>query len=328
MTWLRSVTGDLRYVAWGRYRELVPSLDYLPGARGRIEQAFLRTPFPHTSRERDVPEAALAAVEDLTATLGAGSAALLLYTGYYKDTWFVGPIRSARGQRAFVKLFQSTDDAAAEVARADQASRLVQDGAFRTLRAVQSGQVVSYDIVSRAGSASDRDAVAIGAAIARGRKQDDATPPARARWAARSNAVDAVLAGRFDHSSSRVGPALAHDVAWGLAHGDVTPWNIIPTHEGLVLIDYERVALRPAFFDVVYAGSQGPALRGSPTWARENVDRELRSAGVPTSARPPIVAAALAAAIVEATEDLVRHPENADRSHRLISSKLRYLEET
>jgi hypothetical protein len=181
--------------------------------------------------------------------------------------------------------------------------------------------------MSRTAAASDDDALAVGLAIARGRLKDDVPSSVRATWLARSKAADGVLMRTFGRTRPLLAPALAVDAQWALTHGDVTPWNLIPTAEGLVLIDYERLAYRPAFFDVVYAGSQAPALKGAPTWAREQVRRALLLAGVGQQQMPNVLGAALSAAIVEATEDLAMHPENAHRVNRLISSKMRYLEE-
>jgi hypothetical protein len=82
----------------------------------------------------------------------------------------------------------------------------------------------------------------------------------------------------------------------GAIHGDVAPWNLLKTHDGWVVVDWEEARVDGApFHDVCHHLVQSSALIGRPTgrqilsglrgkgWVGETLRAHAAGAGVPAS---------------------------------------------
>jgi hypothetical protein len=106
------------------------------------------------------------------------------------------------------------------------------------------------------------------------------------------------------------------------SHGDFTPWNLLRTDDGWVLLDWEEVTAEGlAFFDVLHYLVQGHALLGHPS--RRTLLRGLDGAGwVGTALRAYADAAGLDAAqarpalVAYLGWSLLRQDRDADRRWR------------
>lgn len=90
----------------------------------------------------------------------------------------------------------------------------------------------------------------------------------------------------------------ANDAGRGPAHGDCAPWNLLRTHDGWVLVDWEHARPDgPAFQDVLHYVVQGHALVGEPRqgelvhgvrdgvgWVGAAIDAYASAAGLPATA--------------------------------------------
>lgn len=321
MRWIRSAAGDLRYVGWGPApRKLAPHLNYLTGSRGILEQMALRSGLTASGKQRAVPHDAEAALAEVMATVEPRQRGLLLYTGYYKDSWFVGPVATGTGID-FLKVFRDPHQASEEIRHATLAARLPGAGArYLCLPATPlTDRAVSYPIVRRRGRASTDTAIGIAMAISRG---DAPVSVDEGDWAARADAVEArVLAvGQSPMRPGQLASQAASGGALTLSHGDLTPWNIIPTGRGPVLIDYERLGWRPRHFDLIYAVTHVPAVAGREASIPALLDR-LKQVGVVNDERRATAVSALAVGLVEHGEALLRHPNNTRRVEQLVRLK-------
>jgi thymidylate kinase len=79
-------------------------------------------------------------------------------------------------------------------------------------------------------------------------------------WRLSEDAASAM--GRFFSSA----PSGDGEMPSGLAHGDFTPWNLLPTEHGWILLDWEETrAGAPPFFDLVHYLFLAHALTGHPS---------------------------------------------------------------
>lgn len=87
--------------------------------------------------------------------------------------------------------------------------------------------------------------------------------------------------------------------ALGLAHGDFAPWNLLPTEDGWVLLDWEETGDgAPPFFDLFHYLIQAHALIGLPStrellagvagdgWVGAAIQAHARTAGLKVSSAP------------------------------------------
>src|SRR5689334_7803907 len=105
--WLRGASRRPRYVGIGhRPTALYPMLSYLTGRREALERLVMRLPARLLARPEPWSGAG-ACVYRALADLPEPRSALLLYTGYYKATTFVGPVvlRGEEGRLVFWKAF-------------------------------------------------------------------------------------------------------------------------------------------------------------------------------------------------------------------------------
>jgi hypothetical protein len=327
--WVRSAAGDLRYVAWGAaWRPLAHHLQYLTGWRGRMERVALSSGLTQSGADRPVPTEAMQAAYSVRETLGSegASSGLLLYTGYYKDSWFVGPIASD-SQFTFVKIFRTPKQAEAEVDRAMGAERLAAgDSPFECIpaRHLQPTSVM-YPLVTRSRRSRQADAEKIGQWLASHRLEPAGESDLLSERSARAEASLYELVGASASRPGLLTPAVASVPYLVPTHGDVTPWNIVPTVGSLTLIDYDNVAPRPRCYDLIYALTHGPLIEGA-TVSPTRVKQRLAAAGVIDAHQAVVVAAALATSVLEHLESLQSHPENAARAIVLLRKKYRLLE--
>ncbi|WP_346386497.1 hypothetical protein [Nocardioides sp.] len=323
---MRSARGDLRYIAWGDdYRALVPILDYLTGARRLAERVVLRSRLSLSRKQRAVPPEAQSQLDELRHHVGDSSSGFMLYTGYYKTTWFVGPVRPDNSGPRFLKLFKTEEDARAEIDRSRAMNQVpgIGDGFDVVPGELFTSTAVAYHPVTRSRVATEEDALIVGSAIAR----NSSLHSSSTSWHQRAIAADRVSQRRELSQGSQLSRHLVDETPCSPSHGDVTPWNIVPSETTLTLVDYERVGHRPAFFDLVYAATHAAALADTAP-AVTRVHEVLAASGLPRSRADQIVRAALSASIVEAVEDLEEHPENAARVSTFIRRKYAFLEAT
>lgn len=325
MRWIRSLAGDLRYIGWGpRPQDLIGKLDYLTGRRASLEQWFVRSPFSRTASQRPIPSLELEQLWSVADALES-SRGMLLYTGWYKESLFVGPVQVDNAVR-FIKVLRSSLEADRERDRSAVAARLVPDhSVLYCLEAERVGvSSVAYPAVDRSRASTHQDATAIGLAIYR------AAPAAATRDPRRLETADAVLA-----AADRITAADRDTLLTALvgsdtdtqSHGDVTPWNVVVDPTGrLALIDYDSVARRPAGFDLAYALTHPSAVAGHAIDGKGAID-ELVRCGLASGEANRIVRASLSHSVVEHLQSAVVHSDNRDRTIDLATRKLVALRE-
>jgi hypothetical protein len=325
--WLRTAIGGARYVAWGNHTgALYRHLDYLTGLRGRVERAWLRLPvrtLTTASRSREATTTA----QQLRRNLGPDSSALLLWTGYYKDTMLVGPVLT-HADGVFVKHFRDPGAAQAEAERATMMHKLADAaGAVTTLIPTIMNSAVTFPLVDRQRLATPAEAHHVAtrlaaAAIARApSEQEQADRASRATQALEQLGSAGIpvkerIAKLIQRGPERLAPA----------HGDITPWNVLIDQDGrAVLIDYDEAAWLPAYFDVVYAHSHVEALSGRVP-APTNMIDVLRSSGLAADDAQAAVVHGLSEQVMRAADSLRNHPLNSTRLRRQVEAKLAALE--
>lgn len=329
-TWLRSATGEPRYLGWGRRpQQLYTSLDYMIGLRGVAERQLMRLmPTPFLRATRPLAAQARLALAETQSLPQSSVRGLLLWTGYYKNTWFVGPVEDSNGIRVFAKVFKCAEDSSSELRR----SRIVGDlaasaGTFNAIPAARLGcTVVGYDVVHRARLATRGETLEVAAAFGR-TSADSALVPAGDDWASRCRSAALILEATIGWPADEAIRLLTRcsPTHLAIAHGDMTPWNLLETFEGPPhLIDYECVGWRPPFYDLVYADSHPLALAGAVS-ELEATKARLRQLGYASLDIRTMVASALATSILEAADALAEHPDNRSRLSVLAACKLKGL---
>jgi hypothetical protein len=264
--WLRGASRRARYVGLGvRPNRLYPLLSYLTGRREALERLTMRLPAAALRRTAPWPDAdrlVAAALEGMPEP----HSALLLYTGYYKASVFVGPVIERPGAEAvFWKAFRTERDAATELARAAALRRILPGTAVAPdCRSVGSA-IVEYDCLARSPRRlSEGDLVDCALALGRsGLEQGDGIPSEPNGVAVSQVVADfRKLADWPAADLAAVGDELERVAARPryLSHGDFTDWNAFRTVDGrLGIVDYDAVGYRPAYFDVVHLLNQRAA---------------------------------------------------------------------
>jgi hypothetical protein len=322
--WIRSATWTRRYIGFGdRPGRLYRDLDYLTGVRSRLERIFLGcAPSGVIDAGAVTEDDALRALAALGGGVNGGASALLLWTGYYKDTWMVGPLVGPSG-RHFVKVFKTARMAEAEVDRIALLTTVVPQGVSLTGVEARSGVVVTYGLVKRLRRPLDLPALLATALRLGDRAAETAAgPPGTVDLYLRHAAALAELGGEGIGDLVRSLQDDASNVPRAVAHGDLTPWNVLRTSDGPVLVDYERVGLYPIYYDVVHCLVQ-VAVEDGRTPDVRRVERLLREHGVAQG--PAIVRAGLLSNIAITLDEHDANPGNRVRTARSLSLKLQAL---
>ncbi len=261
LRWLSDAKLRRTYLAFGDAVPLSRDLTFLSGARAAAERIALAL-LPRLGLSPPVTDPALLAGWAGAAAALNPRAALLLHTGWYKATLFVGPVTTSDGETLFIKLFAEQTAAAAEARRAEAARALVEPFFRAASVRLINGPLVAYElirhgrVVPEAGKV-ERSIADMGRAAL---ERSTESRPARAIVDLES------LAGRLSELGLPPPPrTLDGDEAEPLAaaHGDCTPWNIFADEAGRAcLIDYERQGAATPFADLFHYRVQPQAVRG------------------------------------------------------------------
>lgn len=318
VSWLRGLTPEPRYVGIGRSPgRLYPLLAYLTGLRGVAEAAVLRLPADRLERGSP-PTAVTESLERALDGLAPPHEALLLYTGYYKATSFVGPvIRTAGGAPVFWKAFPDRAAAQAELERA-ALLRCILPGGTRTASChLVTDRLVEYDVLPRSRvPATTRALVGCARGIAhRARSHARAVDvPVVGRHPAGRSTVHELAGSMTSAEQRRLDAALdgLGGTTFGISHGDFTRWNVFRMPDGsLGVVDYDAVAARPVLFDVVHLLTQSAVEKG-----RAPSLRVLRRATAGLLLGDDTAAAVADALLWDACETAQQYEENPDNRHR------------
>ncbi len=324
--WMRGASSRPRYIAIGhRPNDLYPLLSYLTGLRETAERLVMRLParLLYGTAPWDGAEAA---IESVLADQSQPPSALFLYTGYYKETIFVGPVVLAGdgGRIVFWKAFGSQEDIDDELERASNLARIIPAGVTSASCVQRGARLVEYEQLVRAGwrGLTRGEHVACVTAIAnssvRGVSTDRPAVPLEA--AVVRSFVD--LARYSDVPIEALSDELERcsGLPLYLSHGDLTRWNLFRTPDGRVaVVDYDEVGFRPAYFDVVHGLAQEAAQRGKvPPVAL------MRSAvaQAPQGAPRLDLAASLFWDAYETMRQHLAHPDNRAATEAVVRLKL------
>ena len=327
-TWLRGAARRPRYIGLGeRPNRLYPYLSDLTGARERAERlvlllpvAVLRRPAPWADADAGI-EAALATMEE-------PRSALFLYTGFYKETLFVGPVRRRPAEDVvFWKAFRDEGAAADELRRVAALRTILPARAVAATCRSTGGPIVQSDrLVRGRRTIGDPELVACALEVGRlslagaggcGSRGAPAVPLERevveefARQVAPARSEASRMLAELDRCA---------DLPLVLSHGDFTHWNVFSTTgRRVAVVDYDAVGHRPAFFDVVHLLTQAAAEKDSAPRVdvlRSLFDRERRG-GADVD-----LAACLFWDAYETMRQFVEHPRNRHATAPTVWSKL------
>lgn len=267
LRWLRGVSRTPRYIGLGdRPGRLYPLLSYMTGLRDLTERLVLKLPEPWVAAKRPLPEPARYAVNEVLRDRERPAAALFLYTGYYKETVFVGPVLNRGSDAVFWKAFKGEDEVQRELGRVGAIRRVLPpSGRLAACSPIGAG-VVEYEWVERSRRSATRSelvkfALELGQLAVRA-EGGGSVPIAEPSPLPKEEVVKgfADLEGVHIHS---IVPAmidqmsaLRHEALFW-SHGDLTRWNVFPTvGKRLGVVDYDAVGLRPPMYDVVHLLTQ------------------------------------------------------------------------
>ena len=251
LRWVRGATLKPTYLACGNWYTLSHSLVFHTGLRAGAEQAarFANRFIPKTPVvERELT----AAFDEANTVLGIRSA-FLLHTGWYKDTYFVGPVEKADGARVFVKSFANREAKALEALGTDIVARLAK-GHFRTADILaDEGDVLAFELLERGKTCSPDFEQNVLAMCSDALEQ--ASPAMHLHD--RLTLVAAHFADR-DRPMPPLGP-----IPQVMGHGDCTPWNMFRDRFGSpCLVDTERAGVCSPYSDWFHFCTQPLAMKG------------------------------------------------------------------
>lgn len=320
LRWIKGAGQRPRYVGFGRAERLFQGIADLSPARGAIERLALAV------RGRNGPpvdeERILAAWSRLHAALPDSTAALLLYTGYYKDTILSGVV--AGRELRFVKVFASPDGTDEEHRRLEQLRPVVPSDVLLPELATPAAGIAAYPLIERAArrpSSKELEEVALAIGLAASHSAPTAGPGGRRAWDAyiskTADLVDRTDLASLDRSCV---PAVAPKAT--VAHGDFTPWNVFRTTSGrLALVDYERVGLRAPFTDSWHLATQAGALRSRAHVPAELIARVSHTAGANNAQVRAWYDAYLLEELHQDATDWVEHGRRHPQLRHLIRTK-------
>lgn len=317
--WVRGAAKDDRYVSVGG-RELSSHLRYLRGLRAQVERVALLLPARWTTTRPVTEPAIVSAFHALDEALGGVKSAFLLWTGYYKSTLLVGPVRTATAV-VFVKVFPCNSEAEAELARIEQLRTIIPASVRLASVDAPGAGVVIYEAMPRSWKPLSVDvlrpvALEIGVSALRQPSESEREVPAHV------SSLD-VLEGMVGDEVRRT---IERELSGGrsaLAHGDFTPWNAFRSpDQRTCLVDYENVGLRPPFFDAVHLETQPAAVAGHGVDLRPLIRTIAEAAGVPIAEAAGWARASTADSILDTTRAHQAFSANRARSLPLLRAKI------
>lgn len=283
--WIYGFNSDRAYLGYGNFRELYHHLAFLKGVKGLIEYLFIL--FEIHSRNLSENDTKVNNIwKYLSHTFGNIESALLLYTDYYKETSFVGPICIVGGQKYFVKIFKTEDDAKAEKKRADMLRDIASKLFCIPDVLVHADNIVAYQVLEKKyrsvkSSVLKNLALDLGkSALLLNREETVFLDLINIQYILSLSKV-------FGFSKlvrDAIDVVTNNDEAlktstWG--HGDFTPWNAFYNRDNAVcLVDYERVCVGPPFMDIFHLITQKNALSGNARLPTDTILLVSREAGV------------------------------------------------
>lgn len=314
----KSVSGDLRYFGWGsKPHKLYRNLDYLRGLRGVLERTFMKLPsrgYP-MNEQNDEDAAVLNYVETAKAQRG-----FLLNTSYYKNTWAVGPT-VRRDTPNFLKMFKSEQDADEEERRSLIAAELCRKARIACPEIIsRTPSAVEYRLIEHVGRASMKDTLRVATQIALAAVADTRDGHVTLEDA---RTVERLLKSNFASHAAGWRYLLDETCAYSLAHGDITPWNLVKASNGeLQLIDFETIAYRPVGYDLIHPTAQHYALQGQAIPIKEIRSRIGQAFRVSHDEATSVLRNALRVELVETALSFERYPANRKRLRQMVLIKL------
>lgn len=266
LCWLPGARRLRMYLSAGDSLQLKRHLQFMGGIRGLIEDLVVTVVGKSGVSLEVGNDEVLNAYQELSDLIKV-DAAMLLYTGWYKNTVFVGPVRGTDGCRYFAKSFKLLSDAREEATKA-KSVRTLADGYFKTagVQNVQ-GRVILYELVEHGQSVPDARAVeaaCLAMCTASLLRSVDAKPLkelvdfgallgfcAQFPWPA-EGLISAL---------ERIQKQMSVPVELCFAHGDFTPWNTFSSpDDSICLIDYENFFCGTPYFDYFHYHCQPGAM--------------------------------------------------------------------
>ncbi|MFD2092788.1 phosphotransferase [Blastococcus deserti] len=199
--------------------------------------------------------------------------ALLLYTGYYKNTLFVGPVILRHGHEpVFWKAFRGTKELELELRRVEGVRVLI-GGSLRMANGHHVGaEVIQYQHLPRSKRRLS-EATLAQVAIEMGWRAQSAAVTRETFGVDPAVVLDAARVREFADVTGILDPTVVDDLLTDLprclaaelylSHGDFTGRNVFSLYGGGVgVVDYDAVGMRPAFFDVVHLVCQSSVDAG------------------------------------------------------------------
>lgn len=323
--WIRNAKGVLTYLAYGSdFNNLRRHLSFMQGVRGKIENTALfllaHYPTPLTNNERD--SKILAAWKELEKNVGPISDAWLLYTAYYKDSTFVGPVLTKVGQLLFVKQYSSNALAVSAAIQTAQVRALAGDDFCIADVVLQEGRTVGFQLLEAATeqvsfSKLENAALKFGTRL----MQQSVNQSSFSLSSSDAEAIGKKLCwlGAWDqpHLVSLLNNTLGN-IPLLPCHGDYTTWNAFEGCDGrLCLVDYEAVGENVPFADFWHLHVQQHCFVKGVEFDWNSINRVATSTNHSTIQ----VAKWLAAYLIEACDrDLKTQTLYVGTHHRLIKA--------
>jgi hypothetical protein len=265
--------------------------------------------------------------ERLNAAVPDINRALLIYTGFYKETVMSGVVEAR--QPLFVKVFADPTIAGKESARIDTLSRIVPADMRLASVVLESNGVIGYELLRRKARRAPVQMLER-AAIELGRNgYRDASTGDDGAWKEKLYGTQASLAMLGITLSDRAVATLEDFTPLrATAHGDFTPWNAFVTYPHQVaVVDYERVGPRAPFTDSWHLATQQAALGNRRIVPTKLAARVCVLSGLDIATALRWYCSYLLEDLSVDTVDWVVHGRQHRQLQRLISGKTRLLKE-
>jgi hypothetical protein len=330
LRWIRGAARRPRYVGFGQSWSLYRWINDLQGSRSLVERLALPS-VGRLGRSLPVSDPTIREAWDrLTRAFPDITSALLVHTGFYKDTVLSGVITSPH--RLFIKVFAGMADQEAEANRLHNLREIVPSGVVLAVVELEESGLVAYQLLERnfrraPQSMLDDVAVNLGmnsyrhAMLTRGSSDDS--------WKAIiPNTRELLAKFGIDISDEIASTLSALAPIRPIAHGDFTPWNAFLSKEDRVaVVDYERVGPRAPFTDAWHLTTQPLALRGKTVLPTVLLARVRDAAECDDASVLAWFSAYILEELNQDASDWVLHGRHHPQLRRLILAKHRLLKD-
>jgi hypothetical protein len=277
LRWLRGAGRRPRYVGFGGAERLFCGIADLSPWRGTLERAALAARRNGATVD---DERILEAWRRLRESLPDTTAALLLYTGFYKDTVLSG-IVVGRAPR-FVKVFSADDGQEEERRRLELLRAIVPREVTLPELSSPAPGIAAYPLLTRSRrrpTARQLQDVALTIGLNAIHSTPSDSGHSQRDWQSYLGDTAALIRST-ELAEVDLDRLTGHRPPPAVAHGDFTPWNVFRTGTGeLALVDYERVGLRAPFTDAWHLATQPRALRSRASVPDALIARVSQAAG-------------------------------------------------